>query len=187
MKDMTWQRAVGRSLLIWLLGTVGLVVAALLLPGLQIENLRSAAAAVLISSVINALLWPLLSRALLPFMVYTLGLVTLLLNALIFGVAASLLPGIHFESGWTLLGAVVIMSAITMLLSTLLTIDDEAPYYRNVILRAARRTRGAAPLAKYPGVVFLEIDGLSAPRSARRSSRGTCRLWLPGWRAAPIK
>jgi uncharacterized membrane protein YvlD (DUF360 family) len=181
MKDMTWQRAVGRSLLIWLLGTVGLVVAALLLPGLQIENLRSAAAAVLISSVINALLWPLLSRALLPFMVYTLGLVTLLLNAVIFGAAASLLPGIHFESGWTLLGAVVIMSAITMLLSTLLTIDDEAPYYRNVILRAARRTRGAAPLAKHPGVVFLEIDGLSAPSLRKAIEQGhmpTLASWL---------
>src|SRR3989304_8230585 len=141
--EMSWQKVVGRSLVIWLLGTVGLVVAALLLPGLQIENLRSAAAAVLTSSILNALLWPALSRVLLPFMVYTLGLVTLLLNAVIFGLAANLLPGIHYENGWTLLGAVVIMSAITMGLSTLLTIDDEAPYYGNVILRAARATRGA--------------------------------------------
>ena len=163
MMGMTWQKALGRSLLIWLLGTVGLVVAAVLLPGLQIDNLRSAAAVVLISSVLNAVLWPLLSRVLLPFMVYTLGLVTLLLNAIIFGLAANLLPGIHYENGWTLLGAVIIMSAIAMGLSTLLTIDDEAPYYRNVILRAARRTRGAAPLAKHAGVVFLEVDGLSAP------------------------
>src|SRR3989304_5988673 len=143
MMGMTWQKALGRSLLIWLLGTVGLVVAAVLLPGLQIANLRSAAAVVLISSVLNAVLWPLLSRVLLPFMVYTLGLVTLLLNAIIFGLAASLLPGIHYENGWTLLGAVIIMSAIAMGLSTLLTIDDEAPYYGNVILRAARATRGA--------------------------------------------
>jgi len=181
MQDMTWQRAVGRSLLIWLLGTIGLVVMAVILPGLKIDNLRSAAGVVLISSIINALLWPLLSRVFLPFMVYTLGLATLILNALIFGLAANFLPGIHVESFWTLIAAVIGMSAVTMGLSTLLTIDDEAPFYRNVVARAARKTRGAAAVASHPAVVFLEIDGLSGPTLQRAMSEGhmpTLAAWM---------
>jgi len=52
------------------------------------------------------------------------------------------------------------MSAAPKLVTSLLGIDDDDFYYRNVIKRQARRS-GVAIETDVPGVLFLEVDGLA--------------------------
>jgi heme exporter protein D len=59
---------------------------------------------------------------------------------------------------WTALG----LTAINVIFSTLLTIDDDNSWYRNVVRRRAKRMARAEE-TDVPGILFLEIDGLARP------------------------
>ena len=61
------QHPVVRILVIGIFEVIGLVVMALLLDGLTIARLGTAILAVALIGLLNALLWPILSRILLPF------------------------------------------------------------------------------------------------------------------------
>jgi len=173
-----------RILLIWVIQTLGLLFMAWLQPSVQIDTLREAVAAVALIGLLNALLWPILSRILLPFAVFTAGLFFLVLNGFIVWLASEIVPGFTIDS----VGAAVITSlgitAINVIVSTLLTIDDDASYYRNVVRKRMRR-QGKGPNSgmetDVPGIFFLEIDGLARPVLEKAMEQGftpTMKLWL---------
>src|SRR5205809_1024263 len=54
----------------------------------------------------------------------------------------------------------VAMTALTAGFYSLLAIDEDDAWYRNVVRRQARR-RGQVVESEVPGVLFLEIDGLA--------------------------
>ena|GEM_PF-6344282 len=64
--------------------------------------------------------------------------------------------------GWGALFLTPIGLAINVVLSTFLTSDDDAWYYRNVLGKYLKR-RGQYASANVPGVMFLEVDGLAEP------------------------
>jgi hypothetical protein len=72
------------------------------------------------------------------------------------------------------------MSAINIILSTLLTIDDDSSWYRNLVKRRMKHT--AKPeVTDVPGVLFLEIDGLARPILEKALEEGympTLQHWL---------
>jgi hypothetical protein len=119
---------------------------------------------------------------LLPFAVLTLGLFSLVMNGVMVWLAGSLVPGFMVADIWTGVAVALGMSVITTILSSLLTIDDDHSYYRNVI---RRRLKGRAKPAasETPGVLFLEIDGLARPvleRAIRAGRMPTLARWLAG-------
>ena len=85
------------------------------------------------------------------------------------------------------------LTIITTVASSLLAIDDDETWQRNVVRRQARRAGAIA--SDVPGVVFLEIDGLAhevlrralrdgnAPVLARWLREGSHRLerWETDW------
>jgi len=169
-----------RTLVIWFSSALGLVVMGWLIPGVTVENLYAALFAVIVISLINAVLWPILSYITLPFLVFTLGMGTLLLNGLMISLALIFVPGISIPGFWPKILALIGVTAINMAVSSILTIDDDASYLRAVV---HKRTKGREKMKQdgKPGFVILEIDGLSENVLQKAISAGhtpTISRWL---------
>jgi len=161
--QITTVQWIGRTLLIWLIELVTVVIVAAAIGGVQLADLWSAVQFTAFVGILNALLWPVLARLTLPFLVFSFGFFTFVLNGLVFWIGGQLVPGIHFNHyGYAVLAAVAVTVANTTV-SGLLTIDEDASFYRSVLQRAARRMANRRPPRSYPGILFLEIDGLSEP------------------------
>lgn len=174
-------RNVLRTLVIWVAQVIALAIMTLILPGLTVTSWLSGFAFMALVGILNALLWPVLSRWTLRFIVYTVGLFSLLLNALIFGLAGTFVEGIHFATWWDILWTAIGVSVIGTIFSALLTIDDDASYYRNVLHRQARRATRGETKRTYPMVVYLEIDGCSEMIFHRAIAEGympNMKRWL---------
>ncbi|MFA5488894.1 MAG: phage holin family protein [Candidimonas sp.] len=108
-------------ILVWLLNAVALLIVAYILPGITVASFGSALVAALVLGLLNTLVKPLLVLLTLPITIVTLGLFLLVLNALIFWFAGSVLKGFQVNGfWWALLGAVV-YSIVSGLLSRLLS------------------------------------------------------------------
>jgi len=107
-------------LLVWILNAVALLVVAYILPGITVASFGSALIAALVLGLLNTLVKPLLILLTLPITIVTLGLFLLVLNALVFWFAGSVLKGFQVSGfWWALLGAFV-YSLVSGLLSRLL-------------------------------------------------------------------
>src|SRR5699024_5638382 len=106
--------------LVWLLNAVSLLIVAYLLRGINVASFGSAMIAALVLGLLNALVKPVLIVLTLPITVVTLGLFLLVLNALLFWFAGSILKGFAVDGfGWALLGALV-YSIVAGLLANLM-------------------------------------------------------------------
>ena len=105
-------------LLRWLFNTVGILVAARLLPGLHVAGTRGAIVAALVLGLANASIRWILLILTLPLNILTLGLFTLVVNALMLYVVAAVVPSsFRVRSfGGAFVGALII-SILSMILS----------------------------------------------------------------------
>lgn len=95
-------------LLLWILNAVALLIVAYILPGITVASFGSALIAALVLGLLNTLVKPVLILLTLPITVVTLGLFLLVLNALVFWFAGSILKGFQVEGfWWAVLGALV--------------------------------------------------------------------------------
>ena len=173
-------RFVARALVIWLIQVASLAVMAWLLSGLQVEGVWTAIVAVGVIALLNALLWPLLSYLILPFAVLTLGLASLALNGALILLVSTLVDGFSVESLWTGIMVTLGLTALNAIFGTLLNIDDDSAWYRNVLRRRMRRSRHVTK-GDEPGFLFLEFDGLAKPVLERAMAAGyapTLSRWL---------
>ncbi|CAM5207556.1 Putative membrane protein OS=Castellaniella defragrans OX=75697 GN=HNR28_000122 PE=4 SV=1 [Castellaniella defragrans] len=107
-------------LLVWILNAVALLVVAYILPGITVASFSSALIAALVLGLLNAVVKPLLILLTLPLTVVTLGLFLLVINALVFWFAGSVLKGFQVDGfWWAVLGALV-YSIVSTALSGLL-------------------------------------------------------------------
>jgi putative membrane protein len=149
----------GRTLVLWISEVAGLMLMTWFLPGLSINSWETAFIVVTLIGIINAIFWPLLSYYTLPFLVFTFGVGTLLLNGLIIWFISLFVPGITIKDSALVLTPLGI-AFINTLVSGVLTIGDEASYYRSVLKRYTERFSKKNHSDK-PGIIFLEIDGLA--------------------------
>jgi uncharacterized membrane protein YvlD (DUF360 family) len=164
---------------------VMLVIDGLLLWGLAQTGIGNYAPsfgeAVLTAAVIallNAVLWPILTRLALPFTLLTLGLGSLVLNALVIELAFDLLHD-HTLNFWAALLVAAVLAVASMLVSPLLDFDGDA-YHLRVVRRRVRRGRKRNQ-TDVPGVVLFEFDGLGEQvlrEAARDGYAPTIASWL---------
>lgn len=107
-------------LLVWILNAVALLIVAYLLPGITVASFGAALIAALVLGLLNTLVKPVLVLLTLPITVITLGLFLLVLNALVFWFAGSILKGFQVAGFWWALAGAVVYSLISGLLSRLL-------------------------------------------------------------------
>jgi len=107
-------------LIVWILNAVALLATAHLLPGIQVANFWSALVAALVLGLLNTLVKPLLVLMTLPITVVTMGLFLLVLNALVFWFAGSVLQGFQVSGFWWAVAGVLLYSLISGLLASLI-------------------------------------------------------------------
>ena len=128
------------------------------LGGIAIPNFRTAFLVIILLSLVNAILWPLLSYFSLRFIVVTLGFGTFLIDGILLYIISLFIPSVHI-SGIALFSVPLLIGLISSLVSLVLNIDDDNSYYHNILEKEMK--------AIYPktnekeGFIFLEIDGLS--------------------------
>lgn len=109
-------------LLVWILNAVALLVVAYILPGITVASFGSALVAALVLGLLNTVVKPLLILLTLPLTIITLGLFLLVLNALVFWLAGSILKGFQVDGfWWAVIGAIVYSIVSTALAGLLLS------------------------------------------------------------------
>ncbi len=184
-----------RLLIGWLLTAGALLLLGDVLSGFNVSGVGAALGGALIIGLVNAVVWPLVIRVALPFTVLTLGLGVLVLNGLAIMVLGVFeWDGIEVRDLGTGIVVAIGLTLVTTIVGSLLAIDDDDFFTRNVIQRGLRRRAGDVD-AGVPGLFFLEIDGLAhdvlrramrdgtAPNLARLVREGSHRLvpWETDW------
>ena len=169
-----------RAVVVLLVDAGALLLLSAVLPNFELDRPGAAVPAALAVGILNAVVWPLLARFTLPLSVLTLGLGTLILNGALVAFAIDLVPGASINDFWTGVIVALGLTLITTVLASLLAIDEDDSWYRNVVRRQARR-RGDRTESEVPGVVFLEIDGLAHDvllRAMRDGNAPTLARWV---------
>jgi uncharacterized membrane protein YvlD (DUF360 family) len=170
-----------RVLVAWVLSAAALLFAAWLVPGVAVNGWGSAFVATAIIAVLNAVLPPLLAALRLPFTLVLGLLLVLVLDALMLMLAAHIAPSaLSVDSFWWALLASFVAAALSVALDPLFRTNDDETYMLRVTQRIARRAHGETR-SDEPGLVLLEIDGLSLPtlrRAMRDGSAPELARWL---------
>src|SRR3954454_13121562 len=170
-----------RLLVSWAVSAAAIEGAALLVPGVALDRTGAAFLVAAVIGILNALLPPVLAALRLPFTLATGFLLVLFADAGLLVIADRVLPDdIRVDSFGDAFLASVVISAVSVVLTVILGTNDDDTYSVRVTRRIARR-QGAHEGTDVPGIVFLEIDGLSLPvlRDAMRDgSAPTMARWI---------
>ncbi len=153
------RRALLRILVVWGITAIALHAFALVIPGVHVSGWRAAILGAATIGLLNALVWPLFVRVALPITVLTLGFGALLCNGVFVYLGSLLVPGFEVDSIWSGVAVTVGLTLVNTVFTTLLAIDDDDFYYRQVVRRLAEGS--GSPSTDIPGVVFVQIDGLA--------------------------
>ena len=156
-EKQTPKRSFKRSLIVFIGNVIGIYLISFLGLGVEFSYFDDILFLVLFISLINAILWPILTRIAMPFLVLTFGIGALILNGLLLQLSAPLFD-IEIK-GAAMILAPLAMAAVTTVLSSLITIDDDSSYYRAVLRDAEKKRK--TDIKDYPGVIIVEIDGLA--------------------------
>ena len=151
------------------------------LPGLAVLSLTGAVLFVLVLGLANSfLIFPLINISvrlhplLFPILVFT-------MNGILVLLAGSIFPDISISSIWTAITVSFVISTTGMIVGGAFAVDDCKSYRRFVIRPLMERYGGGGKKETVPGVVFLEIDGLSGEMLEKALQEGympTVRSWL---------
>jgi putative membrane protein len=93
---------------------IAVVVAAQIIPGVTIDSVAAGVVGVLVLAILNAVVRPLLYFLSAPFIVVTLGLFMIVINAFLLNVVAALVKGFHVAGFWPAVGGAVLISLVSV-------------------------------------------------------------------------
>lgn len=123
---------------------LGLLIGALIVPGIGFSGLGALLMAVLVMGLLNLFLRPVLLLFALPFIILTMGLGIIVINAVLFVLAASLVPGFSVASFWSALAGAIVAGIVLL-------------FYRSFFPEAYRRA-----------MVEFNVSGRTTRRVNRR-------------------
>jgi putative membrane protein len=101
----------------WLVLALGVMLATKIVPGIRCDDGATLVAVVLLLSFFNVILKPLLVLFTLPFIVFTMGLGVVVINALLFLLVGHLVDGFLVDGFWTAVGGSLVVSITNLLVS----------------------------------------------------------------------
>ncbi|CAM5632365.1 hypothetical protein [Streptomyces afghaniensis 772] [Streptomyces afghaniensis] len=173
VRGVRWRRVasqVGRSVAVWAVSTLTLLVLAGILPDFRLRSADGDSATDIAVTaafgagafgLLSAVVWPLLVRLLLLVPALVLGLLVFFLNGALLLLALRLDPG---ERGTaapeTAVVVAAVMSAVASATGAALAVRDDDAYRRRLYRLSDRRRRSGPPSPASPGTVFLQLDGV---------------------------
>jgi len=159
-----------------------------LVSDVRIDGLANAVGMVLALTVLNAFLWPLIVRVVLPIILLTLGLFTFVINAVFLWLAAQIVGnGVEIGSFWSAMVIALALTVVNIVIGGMLNVDGDHAWRGRVARRVVKRVEPPTR-SDVPGFLVVQIDGLGhdvlesamaaghAPFLARLVSSGTHRL-----------
>lgn len=110
-------------LLLWLSDVLSLWVLDILYTNITFSGWMAMIGMALILAIINTTIKPLLKILSLPITIITLGIFSLVINALMLQLAFFLTPGSSIKGFWTAFGASIVLSIVNSALNKLLGVD----------------------------------------------------------------
>src|SRR6185503_20709741 len=101
----------------WLVLALGVMLATKIVPGIRCDDGATLVVVVLLLSFFNAILKPLLVLFTLPFILITMGLGVLVINALLFLLVGQLVNGFVVDGFWSALGGSLVVSVTNLVVS----------------------------------------------------------------------
>lgn len=98
----------------WILYALAVIFVAWIIPGITVENFLSAMLVCIVLALINTFIKPLLQFISLPINILTLGLFSLVINALLLMLAGAITPGFAVEGFISALLGSIILSLIAL-------------------------------------------------------------------------
>lgn len=114
-----------RLILRWLLSAGILMLIAYIVPGIQVAGFYTALIAALILGLINAVIKPIVALLTLPVTLLTLGLFSLIINALMFYLASTVVKGFQVGGFWPAFWGALIMSFGGWLVNVIVSKDND--------------------------------------------------------------
>ncbi|PZG80393.1 hypothetical protein C1I97_35910, partial [Streptomyces sp. NTH33] len=167
-----WRRGagqVGRSIAVWAVSTVTMLVLAGVLPDFQLQSPDGDSATIAVTAalgagafgVLSAVVWPLLVRLLLLVPALVLGLLVFFLNGSLLLLALRVNPSGQAEAApETAVIVAAVMSAVASATGAALAVRDDDAYRRRLHRLADRRRRRLPPCSSTPGTVVIQLDGV---------------------------
>ena len=162
----------------WGLQALSLVVVHWLVPGVRLdaagptELAAEAMSVALVLAVLNSSVRPGLLWLTLPVNVFTLGLFSLLINALMLHMVSWVLPFLVIANFGSALVGSLVLAAVATSLGTVTNVDSHYSFYGGVVEWLARRLGSPFTRDDTRGLIIVEIDGLSRGRVEDALERG---------------
>jgi uncharacterized membrane protein YvlD (DUF360 family) len=160
-----------RLLVVWFIDTLSLFLTAEIIAGISISSVATsagetsaftvAAAAALVLGVVNLLIRPIILMLSVPLGFVFVFIVGFFVNAITLMITGYLIEG--FTVGGFLpavLGGLII-GFINTIITAVISVDDTDSFYQGVVERLAARTKYDVDEDPEPGLLMMEIDGLS--------------------------
>src|SRR5580765_472200 len=96
---------------------IAVFLAVMIVPGLQVDSFLAGIAVVLVLTILNLLVRPILLMLTLPLIILSLGLFLIVVNALLLELTAYLVTGFSVTGFWPAVGGSVVISLVTMILN----------------------------------------------------------------------
>jgi putative membrane protein len=110
----------GQLLVRWIVLAIGVVIATHIVPGIHCSDTQALVVTVLLLSLFNALLKPVLLLFTLPFIILTMGVGILVINAILFLFVGHLVQGFTVDGFWSALGGSLVLSVTSIVMNGLL-------------------------------------------------------------------
>lgn len=108
----------------WIVTTVAVFAAERLLPGIRCDSTGALLGASLLLGIINAFVRPVLLLLSLPFIIVTMGLFIVVVNALLMLFVSSVIPAFHVDGFWDAFFGSIIVSIVSWALSSFFRTSD---------------------------------------------------------------
>jgi putative membrane protein len=127
----------------WLVLALGVMLATRIVPGIKCDDGTTLIVVVLLLSFFNAILKPLLVLFTLPFILVTMGLGVILINAVLFLLVGELVNGFVVDGFWSALGGSLVVSVTNLAVS--------------VVTRGAKKDARPPEKKRKPGDDVIDI------------------------------
>jgi putative membrane protein len=108
----------------WLATTAAVYITTKLIPGIHADSTGALLGAALLLGIINAFVRPILLLLSIPFILLTMGVFILIINALLLSFVSWAIPPFHVEGFWNAFFGAIVISLVSWILSSFFRASD---------------------------------------------------------------
>ena len=163
-----WGDLLKRGVVSIVIGGLALILTIAIMPGITITKPISIIAAVIVIGLLNTLVRPVILGLVAPISIILVAIVTIVFQVLLIGILGPLVPGITltgataFDRLVTAFIASFVFATFNTIFSSIVALDPERSFYGTLVRQLVARQSDVIK-TDVPGVVIIQIDGLSHP------------------------